>query len=69
MKDPQNWEFFVVTALHDDLKFGLADCPKKKARVVMSREAYPDWRVASEVAGCVAVATNGGMPIKIQPVY
>lgn len=66
--DPENWEFDVTTALHDDMKGG-GSFPRKRVRVVMSREAFPRWEHAAETAGCIAVATNGGMPIAILPRY
>lgn len=69
MDDPENWSFDVFTALHDELKFGLDACPKMWVRVTISREEFPVWEHAYEVAANMAVATNGGMPIAVYPRY
>lgn len=62
------YEFDVITARHDDMKGGGA-FPKTRSRVVVSREAYPSYGAAAEVAGCMAVCVHGGMPIEILPRY
>lgn len=67
MTDP--YSFDVTTALHDDVKRGLHDARVIHSRVTVSREAFPDWRVAAQVAGCMAVAIHGGMPTAILPRY
>ena len=68
MSDPQDWSFEVTTALHDDLKRG-GDYPTTHSRVLVSRQAFPKWTTAAEVAACMAVAIHGGMPTKIEPRY
>lgn len=66
MSEP--YAFDVVTALHDDVKRG-PDAPRVQSRVTVSADAFPDWRVAAQVAGCMAVAIHGGMPLAILPRY
>jgi hypothetical protein len=66
--DPPHWTFDVLTALHDDLKLG-PGYPTSRTRVVLSRQAFPDWRAAAETAGCMAVAVHGGMAVDILPRY
>ena len=67
-KDPENWSFDVTTALHDDMKAGGA-YRTVRSRVTVSRQEFPSWPTASEVAGCMAVAVHGGMPIEILARY
>lgn len=61
-----NWSFDVITAHHDDMKGG-GDYTKQHSRVVVSRQEYPDWRVAAGVAACMALIRHGGMAIDILP--
>lgn len=68
MDDPKDWSFDVTTALHDDLKGG-GVTRTVRSRVTVSRTAFPRWPAAAEVAGCMAVAIHGGMPIEILPRY
>lgn len=68
MPYPEQYEFDVITALHDDLKGG-GDFPTLRSRIVLSREAYPTYGLASDVAACLAVAIHGGMPINVLPRY
>jgi hypothetical protein len=63
LDDPQNWSFDVLTSPHDDVKQGIL-C-RTHSRISISREAFPDWRIAAQVAGCMAVARHGGMPTSI----
>lgn len=72
-----NWVFDVETAHHDDIKVGALrgvdpahQHPRalglvRTRRVSVSREEFPDPRVASEVAACLAVAVHGGMPTRV----
>ena len=62
-EETEHWEFDVTTALHDDVKMGLKNCPVTKSRVVLSRDY--DYAYAKDLAGAVAVATNGGMAIEV----
>ena len=55
----------MFTALHDDIKDGITR--EVRSRVVVSDIEFPDWRVAAQVAGCMAVAIHGGMPTRILP--
>lgn len=68
MQDPENYEFDITTADHDDMKGG---GPYKtiRSRVVVSRKEFPTYGIAAETAACLAVAIHGGMPTKIQPRY
>ena len=66
--DPIDWSFDVTTALHDDMKGG-GGYRTVRSRVTVSREAFPKWTTAAEVAGCMAVCHHGGMPIEILPRY
>jgi len=59
------FEFDVFTAHHDDIKDGIPS--EIWSRVVISSDAFPDWRIAAQVAGCMAVARHGGMPTRILP--
>ena len=62
--ETEHWEFDVKTVLHDDLKdYGLEHAPSVKSRVVLSR-VY-SFSEAKDLAGCMAVSTNGGMPVEI----
>lgn len=60
------WTFDVATSPHDDVKAGVL--VRRWSRVHISRTAYPDWRVAAQVAACMAVAIHGGMPTTVTPV-
>lgn len=62
------YEFDVFTADHDDIKGG-GDYPTVRSRVIVSRDAYPTYGLASDVAACIAVAIHGGMPISVLPRY
>lgn len=64
--EPINWTFDVTTSPHDDVKRGVL--ARRLSRVTISRAEFPDWRVAAQVAGCVAVGMHGGMPTAINPV-
>ena len=66
--DPENWSFDVTTALHDDMKGG-GRFRTVRSRVTVSRQEFPSWPTASEVAACMAVAHHGGMPIEILARY
>lgn len=66
--DPENYSFDVITALHDDMKGG-GLYRTVRSRIILSRRAYPTYGIASETAGCLAVAVHGGMPISILPRY
>jgi hypothetical protein len=61
------WSFDVATAHHDDVKHGRTIT--RWSRVTISATAHPDWRVAAQVAGCLAVTIHGGMPTAILPRY
>jgi hypothetical protein len=65
--DPENWTFDVITADHDDVKRGII--ASHRSRVTISRIAFPDWRVAAQVAAGMAVSRWGGMPTSILNVY
>lgn len=67
-QDPIDWSFDVETALHDDMKGG-GPYRTRWSRVTISRDAYPRWEPAAEVAACMAVIRHGGMPIAILPRY
>lgn len=62
------YEFDVTTAHHDDMKGG-GPYRTVRSRVIVSREAYPTYGLAAEVAACLAVAVHGGMPTEILPRY
>lgn len=59
------FEFDVFTAMHDDIKDGITR--EVWSRVVISDTAFPDSRIAAQVAACMAVAIHGGMPTRILP--
>lgn len=59
------FEFDVFTALHDDIKGG--GFVERRSRILISDIEFPDWRIAAQVAGCMAVAIHGGMPTRILP--
>jgi hypothetical protein len=63
--DSDTWEFDVFTSPHDDVKRGVT--VRRWSRVLVSRDEFPDSRVASQVAACMAVAIHGGMPTSILP--
>lgn len=65
--DPPLWTFDVTTASHDDLKQG-PGYPVRLSRVVISREEFPRWETAAEVAAGMAMR-HGGMAIEVVPVY
>lgn len=65
--DPARWEFDVATAPHDDVKRGVL--VRHWSRVVISREAFPRWEVAAQVAAGMAVSRWGGMPTSVLPRY
>lgn len=67
--DPENWSYDVTTALHDDLKHGIAVCPTRSVRIVISRKQIPSSAYAADLAACMAVATNGGIPIDVRARY
>lgn len=63
--EAEHWEFDVLTAHHDDVKGGgLATCRPTRSRVVLSREYT--YATAKDLAGALAVAMHGGMPIEIR---
>ena len=62
--ETEHWEFDVTTALHDDLKDGLAACRSVRSRVVLSREY--SYATAKDQAGAVAVAVHGGIPVDVR---
>lgn len=64
--DPPNWQFDVATSLHDAVKVGVTE--QRLSRVTVSRQAFPSWVAAMDVAGCLAVAVHGGMPTRIDPI-
>lgn len=66
--DPENWSFDVTTALHDDMKGG-GPYKTVRSRVTVSRQEFPSWVTAAQVAGCMACAIHGGMPTEILPRY
>jgi len=58
--------FDVATSLHDDIKRGVII--GKTSRVTLLKSDFPDWRVAAQVAGCMAASIHGGMPTSIDPI-
>jgi hypothetical protein len=62
----ERYTFDVATALHDDVKRGVV--VSRLSRVTISAEDFPDWRVAAQVAGCMAAGIHGGMPTSIDPI-
>lgn len=60
---PMDWAFDVETSDHDAVKDGVLS--QRRSRVVISSTEYPDWRVAYDVAACLAVAVHGGMPTRV----
>lgn len=66
--DPPQWTFDVTTAHHDDMKAGTG-YPVRLSHVVLSREAFPRWETAAEVAAAMAMARYGGMAIEVVPLY
>jgi hypothetical protein len=60
------YQFDVATSLHDELKHGVL--VRRLSRVTISAEEFPDWRVAAQVAGCMAASIHGGMPTSIDPI-
>lgn len=63
-----DYEFDVITALHDDLKGG-GNHKSVRSRVIVSRQEFPTYGLAADVAGCMAVAAHGGMPTAILARY
>lgn len=68
MDDPIDWSFDVTTALHDDMKGG-GKYKTVRSRVTVSRQEFPKWSTAAEVAACMAMAVHGGMAIEILARY
>lgn len=66
MTDVPHYEFDVFTAEHDDMKGG-GEYAETRVRVVVSTDYT--FCEAYEVAACMAVATNGGMPTRVLPRY
>lgn len=62
--DPENWSFDVSTALHDDMNQG-GNYKTVRSRVTVSRQEFPKWTTAYEVAANLAVAVHGGMPTQV----
>lgn len=62
------WSFDVITARHDDVKEG-GDYRRVRSRVTVSVAEFPSWTKAAQVAGCMAAAIHGGMPVDILPRY
>lgn len=61
------YAFDVATADHDRVKTG--QTVERWSRVVVSADEWPDWRIAAQVAACLAVAHHGGMPTAVLPRY
>lgn len=57
------WEFDVFTSGHDYVKYGLLE--QYWSRVLISKEEFPVFEHAYEVAANLAVAVHGGMPTKV----
>lgn len=63
----EHYEFDVFTSPHDDVKEGRLE--RVRSRVLISRDDYPSYAAAYDVAACLAVAVHGGMPTSVLPRY